>query len=236
MKKIYYSILTGVLCVFISLTSKSQVTVAGSTGANGTYPSLTLAGGAFAAINAAGTQAGNNITVSITADLLTETGANPLNASDWTTLTISPSGGAIRNVQGNVNGPLIDLNGADNVTIDGLNTGGNALNIDNQNGVSASTIRFINDASNNTLIRCNILGASGITAGPALGTIYFAGGTTTGNDNNAISQCILSASVTGTPQNAIYSLGTSAAVDNSNNTIFACLINDFLIPQILLPV
>jgi hypothetical protein len=35
---------------------------------------------------------------------------------------------------------LVDLNGADNVTIDGLNTGGNALTFDNQNTGAAQQL------------------------------------------------------------------------------------------------
>jgi len=49
---------------FSSLAS-SQVTVSGSTGANGIYAQLNLA---FTAINGAGTQAGNNIAIDITAN------------------------------------------------------------------------------------------------------------------------------------------------------------------------
>jgi trimeric autotransporter adhesin len=225
MKKLYLSFLMGILCLFISQTTKSQVTIAGSTGADGTYTSLTLAGGAFATINAAGSQAGNNITVSITADLLAETGANALNANNWTTLTISPSGGVIRNVQGTAASPLIDLNGADNVTINGLNSGGNSLNITNlSNSATASTIRFINDATSNTLTNLNILGSSqSLTSG----TVFFSTGTVSGNDNNTISQCIASAAAGGTPVNGIYSLGSSITIDNSGISVTGSNINDY---------
>ena len=222
MKKIYLFSL--IVFAFIS-GSQAQVTVTGSTGANATYPSLTLVGGAFAAINAAGTQAGNNILINITADILTETGATALNASDWTTLTINPNGGAIRNVSGTNNGPLIDLNGADNVTINGLNSGGNALNLTNLSaGTSASTIRFINDATNNTITNFNILGSC---TGAASGTVFFSTGTVSGNDNNTILQCNISASAGGTPIYGIFSLGTSTAIDNSTISVSTNNISDF---------
>lgn len=222
MKKIY--LLTVILLGLTSM-SLAQVTVAGSTGADGVYASLTQPAGAFAAINAAGTQAGNNILINITADILTETGANTLNASDWATLTISPNGGAIRNVSGTNNGPLIDLNGADNVSINGLNSGGNALNITNfSNGTSASTIRFINDATNNLITNSNILGSC---TGATSGTINFSTGTVSGNDNNTISQCNISASASGTPVYGIFSLGSSAVIDNSNISVSTTNISDF---------
>ncbi|MBK8610409.1 MAG: hypothetical protein IPL84_10845 [Chitinophagaceae bacterium] len=121
MKKIY--LLLFIVFAFIS-GSQAQVTVSGSTGADGTYASLTQALGAFATINAAGSQAGNNILITITADVATEDGANQLNNGGWTTLTVNPSGGAARVLSGNVNTALVSLNGATNVTIDGLNSGG----------------------------------------------------------------------------------------------------------------
>ena len=103
--------------LFAQWTINGPVTVSGSTGADGNYPSLTQAGGAFAAINAAGSQAGNNIVVTILSDVLTEDGTNSLNNGGWTTLTVNPVGA--RTLSGSVAGPLINLNGASNVTIDG---------------------------------------------------------------------------------------------------------------------
>jgi len=58
---------------------------------------------------------------------------------------------------------LVDLNGATNVTIDGIGTGGNALTLSNTTGSTpggTSTIRFINGAQNNTITRCTILGSA----------------------------------------------------------------------------
>ena len=53
--------------------------------------------------------------------------------------------------------------GADNVTIDGLNTGGNSLTIRNTSSTSF-TIRFANDASNNTIQNCTVEAGGGSTA------------------------------------------------------------------------
>lgn len=217
MRKIYLLPLLLLLC---SLSSIAQVTVSGSTGANGTYASLSQAGGAFAAINAAGSQAGNNVLITITADVATEDGFAQLNSGGWTTLTINPSGA--RTISGNTAAAIIGLNGATNVTIDGLNSGGNSLAISNSSTTTlASTISFTNDASNNTVNRCNLSGSAG-TGGR--GTLYFGLGATTGNNNNLISNCNLSAAAGGTPLNAIYSIGT---VNNSSNTITQCNISDY---------
>ena len=202
----------------------SQITVSGSTGANGSYSSLTQAGGAFAAINAAGSQAGNNILISITADVTTEDGANPLNAGDWTTLTINPSGGGARLISGNIAGYMIDLNGADNVTIDGLNSGENSLTISNAGTGSSSAIRLINDASNNTITNCTITGSPNAASH---GVILLSTGTTTGNDNNTVSNCNITAEGANLPLSCIHSLGTSASVNNSGNTVTNCNISDY---------
>jgi hypothetical protein len=81
------------------------------------------------------------------------------------------------------------LNGADFLTIDGLNSGGNSLTISNTSTSSTagtSTIRFINGATGNIVTRCTIQGSSTVAAG---GTIVFStdASTTNGNDNNTIS-------------------------------------------------
>lgn len=185
----------------------------------GTYATLK---DAFDAINA-GTHTG-----AVTVDLVgstTEAASAVLNASgsgaaSYTSVTISPSGGAARTVTGAIAGHLLDLNGANGVTIDGLNTGGNSLTISNTNtGSGASTIRFINDASGNTVTRCTVLGSTGSALSTGFGVIYFATGTTTGNDNNTISSCNIGPAGANLPINGIYSFGTSAAIDNSGNTI-----------------
>ena len=148
----------------------------------GSYATLQAA---FAAINA-GTHTGA-VTVSIIANT-TETAPAVLNAStapaNYTSVTISPSGGVARTISGSFAGALIDFNGADNVNINGLNTGGNSLIIDNTNtGGTSSTILFRADATNNTVQNSTIKGAS---AAIATGTIVFSTGTTTGNDGNTV--------------------------------------------------
>ena len=211
------------LSVVLALTSKAQnVTVAGSGGAaNGSYATLKSA---FDALNLVTTQAGNIITVSITGNT-TEVASAALNqpsVSSWTSLTISPSGGAARTVSGAITGHLIDLNGTQNVTVNGLNTGGNSLNISNIGIGASSTIRLAADASNNTVTNCTLEGSTTV-----FGVVYLGTGIVTGNDGNIISSNNIGPAGANNPLNGIYSLGTSAVIDNSGNTITANNIFDY---------
>ncbi len=140
-------------------------------------------------------------------------------------ISISPAGGAARLIAGRIAGPLIDLNGADNVTIDGLNSGGDALTIDNTLAAATpSTIRFIADASSNMVRNCTIKGAG---TGAALGTIFFATGTATGNINDTITGNTITSSGSNLPTNAIYSAGTSTLIANSGILISNNDIQDY---------
>ena len=110
------------LAIMVSFITFSQnVTV--NPGA-GSYANLSSA---FAAINL-GTHTGV-VTVSIIGNTAEPAGGAILNASgtggaSYTSITISPNGGAARTITGAATAglPMIDLNGADNVTFDGLNT------------------------------------------------------------------------------------------------------------------
>jgi hypothetical protein len=164
-----------------------------------------------------------DITVSIYMNT-TETIAATLNASgsgsaNYTSITISPAGGETRTIEGNIAGALINLNGATNVTIDGLNSAGNTLTISNTNTTStASTIQFIGGASNNTITKSTIIGSTSgsTTASSDMGIIFFSTG---GNNNNTISYCNITHAGTIRPRNAIYSYGSSGTGINTNNTI-----------------
>ena len=222
MKKIYLLIV-----ILLSLTAGSfaQVTVTGSTGANGTYTSLTNSGGAFDAINTFPVQTGNNIVITISANLLSELGSAPLYQSDWASLVINPTGGSGITVSGSVSGPLVDISGADLVTINGLNSGGNSLTISNTNtGASASTIRFVNGATNNTITNCTVLGSSGSSLSSGLGTIFFSTSAIGGNTGNTISNNNIGPAGANLPIYGIYSSGTGPANANTvtvtNNNIY----------------
>lgn len=150
----------------------NEIRTVGNSGAN--YSTLK---NAFDAINA-GTLTGN-VTLRIVSGT-TETATATLNASgtgsaSYTSLNIYPSTSGVT-ISGNINAPLIDLNGADNVTIDGrLNGAGffKALTIVNSSNSSAagiSTIRFVNDASANTVKYCTLKGAQ---TNPTTGVVFF---------------------------------------------------------------
>jgi hypothetical protein len=208
---------------------KATFTVGGSpvvvTATNGNVGPTVYAtlGAAFTAINA-GTHTGT-INVRITGNT-TETATCTLNASgsgsaSYTAISIQPAGGGARTVSGAIaaGSPLIDLNGADNVTIDGLNTGGNSLTISNSTVGSTFTIRFIGDAIGNTITNCSVLGSSTGTATTNSGTIFFSTSTTNGNDNNTISNCNIGPVGSNLPSKAIYSNGSTTNATRANSGI-----------------
>ena len=218
-----------------------NVPLAGGTvtvGPAGDYTSFTKAGGLFAALNGSGLS--GSMTANVIGDILDEDGTNALN--QWNefngsgyTLTIQPSGSTARTLSGTLAGPLFNFNGADRVTINGLNTGGNALTISNlSNAVTAgtATIKLAGDATNNTITNCTVLG-SGLTTGSTTpvdgGTIYIGMGVTTGNDNITISNCKVGPAGANLPSKGIYSNGSTAssAIANGNVSITNCEIYDF---------
>lgn len=145
---------------------------------------------AFDAINAQANQAGKNIVLSVNGTTR-ETATASLNAGSWTTLKIRPTVSGLT-IGGSLDAPLITLNGADNVTIDGrINETGSTrdLTIVNTNtGGGANTFTFTGNAQSNTIRYCRIEGSSvGVN-----GTIYFADGSiTNGNGLNTISNNVI---------------------------------------------
>ncbi|MBL7931086.1 MAG: hypothetical protein JNL60_04265, partial [Bacteroidia bacterium] len=218
-KSFFTSVCLFFLLLFATTLRSQNVSVSGAVTGNGTYADLSSA---FAAING-GAQTSANISVSILAST-SETAIAVLNAGAWTTMTISPSGGSYT-ISGSIADALVNLNGADNVRIDGLNTGGNALTLVNTNTATSgvSTIRFIGDASSNQVVNCTVLGA-GTSA--SFGTITFSTGATGGNSNNTIQNCNIGSDGANYPAVAIYAAGTSTAL-NENNNIQSCNIYDF---------
>ena len=224
MKKIYLYL----AILFLSINSFAQVSVTATAGATGPVVYSTLKT-AFDAVNA-GTHQGI-ISILITGNS-TETVSAVLNASGsgsatYTALSIKPGGGAARTISGTIDGPLLDLNGADNIVIDGLNSGGNALSITNSslNAIS-STIRFINDATTDSILNASIFGAdTSITSG----TIVFSTAPGAGNDNNVISNCNISDAGGLFPTNAIYSYNI-VGQENSGIRIMNNNISNFFNP------
>ena len=185
----------------------------------GDYPSLTNAGGIFAAINAAG--ATGNITINMTADSTAETGANALNeiAGGFTVL-LKPSGAA-RIISGTSTGSgLIKLNGADGVTIDGSTSGGTdrSLTITNSNAAGVdiwiASASASNGANNNTVKNCILTGTTG--QGGTIAGVLSGSGTTFGaaadapNSNNTIQNNLVIK-----VQNALFLSGNAASFDQN---------------------
>ncbi len=241
MKKLISLAALSLCFVFFAVNAKAQITLSGSAGGtiDGTYATFTgpgalpnSSGGVFAALNANAQTGVENILISVTGNTA-ETGANSLNAGLWATILITPSGGAWT-ISGSVALPLINFNGADNVTINGLNVSGNSLTISNGSTSTTSgtcAIRFINGATNNVITNCSILSSSQVTLGTAGGTIVFStdASTTNGNDNNEISNSNIGPASATLPVKHIFSLGTttSAGIRNSGNLIKNNNIFDF---------
>ncbi|WP_396146844.1 choice-of-anchor J domain-containing protein [Flavobacterium sp.] len=212
--------------------ANSPVIVNATTGTVGPTGYATFAA-AVTAINA-GTHTGV-VTVSIVGATTEGTANIPINASgsgsaSYTSITVKPAGGAQTLTAATVAGSaFITLNGADNVTFDGLNTNGNSLTISNTTVSAASgtcTLSFIGDATSNTVTNCIILGSSTMAAGTNGGNIFFgAGAVSVGNDNNTISNCNIGPAGANLPTKAIHFGGTSNALNNSgivinNNNIY----------------
>lgn len=188
--------------------------------------------GAFDQINEGKHQGAIDIYIQ---ESVVETSAAVLNASgsgnaNYASVYIRPTNTGI-SISGDIATPLIDLNGADNVTIDGrVNATGSTVDmlIHNASTSSASgisTIRLINDAQSNTIKYCTVKGAETKSVG---GVIYFATSNSHyGNDDNIIEyNNITSSTDANRPKNIIYSEGTSGK-DNSGNIIRNNNIYDF---------
>lgn len=200
-------------------------------GTGGDYPTLTGAGGLFAAINTSGLV--ENATVTLIGSSITETGTNALNqiaygCSGPVTLTIKPQ--TTVTLTGSVSsGALIKLNGADNVIIDGSNSGGTdrSLTITNTATTAPVAIWLASlgtgaGSTNNTIKNCTI-NANAATTSTAYGIAV--SGSTIGsggadNDNISIQNNAITSRNTG-----LYAIGTSTGIlDNltvSNNTFSA---------------
>jgi hypothetical protein len=225
--------ITGTISQYEVLPSGGSYTI--GTGGQPTYnyASLTCANGFFAAMNQVNTRISSNMTVSVSTDL-TEDGTNALN--QWTetgagnyTLAIQPSGA--RTISGSVAGNLITFNGADRVSIDGLNIGGNSLTISNTSTSGVSTVKMYADATFNTITNCTILGSTTASSASEGGNIVIGTGTATGNDNITISNCKIASAGANLPSKGIYSSGTntSSAICNSSISITNCEIYDFFL-------
>ena len=196
----------------------------GSAGAD--YPSLTLAGGIFEAINAVG--ATGPVTINIITDLAGETGVVPLNPiAGNPTVLIKPSG-APRMVSGNAVMAVIRIEGADNVTIDGSTAatvvGGTpalreltVVQLNTLTNTAAIHIGSTTESSHNNVVR-NVI-ASGNGSTQTLAGIYAGNGSVGGtasfpNNGIRIENCSVRGAVYG-----IMSFGVSPANPNTGTII-----------------
>ncbi len=181
---------------FVKAVSVGNVIIVGANGIADNTSYLTLKE-AFDAINAQADQSGKTIEIQIAAST-TETASAILNqpvTASWTSLTIYPS--ATATISGAFVGTIIDLNGADNVIINGkLNKTGAAKSLTISHTSNADngnrTIRLWNDAQGNTVQYCNIVGSC---PSSGAGVIFLgdAKASGTGNDNNVIEYCDINA-------------------------------------------
>ncbi|GEM_PF-2055134 len=164
-------------------------------GSGGDYASLT---DAVAAITSVGL--GGNLNLDIISDLTGESVPDTgITITEWAeagaggyTLTIRPSGGP-RTIAGNAAGAVINIVGANRITIDGRIAGtGRNLTISNANTNAANVVvRMQNpsatDSSNNITIRnCNITGSGRTTSLVAISNDNGAGGVPLSSSHNIV--------------------------------------------------
>lgn len=212
--------LLSIILLCISITLDAQVSVSATQGtANATYSTLKAA---FDAVNA-GTHQGA-LTIAIT-DNTTETASAVLyqsgynSTSSYTSVSIYPTVTG-KSISGSLTAPLIDLNGADNVTIDGrLNATGSTIDLTINNSstssnATTSTIRFVSDATYNTVKYTLVKGSSSANPG---GLILFHTGTSTGNNNNTITNNSFTASTDANrPHRVICGYSTTVPSSSAN--------------------
>lgn len=191
-----------------------------------TYTSLTGVGGLFEFLNTK--VISGNITINITSDL-TENGTTALNAqgeepySSNFTITLQSSSNTMRTISGTAvasGTPMINFNGADNVSIDGRNGGsGQYLTFRNTNSTAGNTgaaIQFTNGSISCTIRNCIVESNATTTT---RGTIIIG---STGTNNITISTNDIrdaTAGTTGKAANGIYSNSFTNTVNISLNNI-----------------
>ena len=223
-----HKLLLSLLFAFsINLTVNVQRIYADATKTIGTGGDYTTLKAAFDAINA------GSITGTITLQVISNTTETAYAAlyqsgytgaggtSSYTSVNIYPTTTGL-SISGDMNYPFIDLNGADNVTIDGrVNATGLTVDLVISNTRAAgdnntSTIRFINDATYNTIKYCTLKGS---TTNSSYGILFFSTAlTSTGNSNNNIDHNVITCAGSNRPYVGIYSSG-GGTYYNSSNTI-----------------
>lgn len=174
MPRIASPFLALIVCLFLSFNLDAQVAVTASAGTTGPTAYTTLKD-AFDAVNA-GTHQGN-IVILISGNT-TETATASLNASgtgtaSYTSVVIRPAAGTNPVVSGSIgSGPLVKLNGSNNITFDGSNNGSGTRDLTLSNtSTTSSNVMVIGSSGttpiNNVTIK-NLLIRNGINTSTAV--------------------------------------------------------------------
>jgi hypothetical protein len=209
------------------------VSVAGTTDGNGTLYYVNM-GCAFAAINngvhtgVVSISVNGNTTEQVTCILNASGVAAGNGTASYTAVNITPNGGATRTISGSIaSGHLLDINGADNVTIDGKNSGGDSLYIDNTSSSGSSAIKIQNTATRDTIKNCVVKAAP---VGSTNGVIIFdQGATGTGSDNCAIMNNKITGSSGFQPSNGVMATGVGSGNTTDSVTISGNEIYDYFL-------
>lgn len=202
--------------VAFAIPGPENVTVTGAVTGNGSYYSIEQA---IWTLNNH-SQTGANIEVTLK-NSFTLSEPLQINANTWNSLLITPAGTGNYSINGVFYGDMVILNGADNVTIDGLNK-----NLTIKNSLywfDGSAIAFTNGAENNTIQNVNIECYSPSDQGT--GIVRFKDGGTTGNNNNIISNCHIGSTISTEGAGVFFRSTTSPAGINNkilNSTIQNC--------------
>jgi hypothetical protein len=217
--------------MLISQAYTQAIRVSGSTGADGYYLNLK---GAFMQINS-NDQSGRSIFISVMTDSDEGTTPSVLYQGNWDVLEISPDiiTPGIKQIFGTVHGaPLLDLNGADRVKIRGGGLqdpyGLTIVNYSTSSMANTSTIRFINDAQDNLVENCRILGCATTPLNVDGGTVFFSVGNycfidpcfNTGNDRDTIVNNIIASTGMSLPSKGIYAKGINDTYVLNNSEIY----------------
>ncbi|PQJ09391.1 hypothetical protein CJD36_019295 [Flavipsychrobacter stenotrophus] len=218
MKSKFSGLLIFAFTLLFATVAHAQISVTATAGTVGPTVYTTL-NGAVNAINA-GTHQGV-INVSVTANT-TETVQSVLNSSGtgssvYSAITIKPAAATTPTITGNIaTSSILQLNGADNVTIDGSNTAGGTtrdLTITNTNTGTVTVLWIVSasaadGATNNVIKNCKITGFSAGTtvAGILTGSSTVGAAALTANSNNTIQNNLFS-----NTQNGIYLFGVATA-------------------------
>ena len=219
------------LMLFASNSLFAQLTGTKTIGTLGTYTSLELA---VADLNTFGVGAGGVIF-----EFIPNSGANYTEAPVGNVI-ITTTTGTLTNtilfrpsatvgtvsINASLGFGLVVLDAADYVTFDGrvASTGAaKKITLTNTN-VNGSSVLFRNGASNNKFVNVNMKSRNTATGS---GVVSFTTSATGANTDNLLDNCELSGDAGGNPTNVIYSVGSVAPNNNTNNTVRNCLIYDY---------